>query len=196
MCIPLFWSQVVSWWIHMVLKVTKLNEECFIKQLTSFICWGFNSTEKLKDTVVCIPWDKIRILLQGHSITSWLFFPSLSWLATCLNLPFGIQVKSWKLKSISSEQETADTKRLLCVSPTGSCLVSSPSRYIFQLYTLSRRCSINICDWICIFLSISYIHAYTYCEYVYFKNIFLNLNTASELDSYFIVFIWTLLWIM
>ena len=99
-CIPLFWSQVVSWLVYMVRKVIELwpflqNEGCFIKQLTYFICWCFNSTEKLKDIVLCLPWGKIWIcskatllILDSFSlVSSYPSFPDWQLVWTC-NLGF------------------------------------------------------------------------------------------------------------
>ena len=99
--VPLIWPQVVSWWASVVLKVIKLwpslwNEECFIKQLTSSIWWGFSSAEELKDIVMCVPWGGTRTLPQGCTIVSWLFLPcfcmpSLPWLATVWTCPLELR---------------------------------------------------------------------------------------------------------
>ena len=45
-------------------------------------------------------------------------FPSL--ISSCLNLPFGTQGRSWRLKSISKKWGTQGS---MARSPTGSCLV-------------------------------------------------------------------------
>ena len=55
--------------------------------------------------------------------------PLLSLINNCLNLLFGTQGRSWKLKPIPYKQETGDTKRLLCSgAPTVSCSVSGVSK--------------------------------------------------------------------
>ena len=46
---------MVSWWVSL------WNKDCFIKQLTSFTCWGLTSAEEFEDIVMYIPWGTTRI---------------------------------------------------------------------------------------------------------------------------------------
>ena len=82
-------------------------------------CQRFSFCKQLKDIVLCITWDRIRTLSQSYIIVSWLFLPSLciplpSLISNCLNLCFGTQGRSWRLRPIPYKQETGDTDRPPC----------------------------------------------------------------------------------
>ena len=87
--------------------------------------------KQLKDIVMCIPWGGTRTLPQGCVIVSWLLLPCLlfplpSLINNCLNLPFGSQVRSWRLNEAYFLQQENRRHRTAFVPriPTGSCSLS------------------------------------------------------------------------
>ena len=88
--------------------------------------------EELKDIAYVYSWRRNQDpapWLHSFFIALPFFLDSLtSLISNCLNLPFGTQKRSRRLKSFSYKQEMGNMERICTQEgPTGSCLVSVPA---------------------------------------------------------------------
>ena len=83
----------------------------------SSTCWGFQFFEGLKDIVMYIsrsqnPASRLHYCLL--TLPPWSLHALPSLITDCLNLLFGAQGMSWRLKPIPPKQEMGDTEKLVC----------------------------------------------------------------------------------
>ena len=110
------------------------NEERFIKYLTSSICWGFQFCRRAQRYCHVYPLRRNqdpapRLHYCFLTASPLSLYHLLSLVNSCLNLPFGTQGRSWRLKPISYKQETGDTNRLLWLgAPQGPAWFQEETR--------------------------------------------------------------------
>ena len=113
---------------------------------------GFNSVEEFKDNVMHIcyvyslsrnqdPAPRLHYCLL--TAAPWSLHPLPSVISNCLNLLFGTQERSWRLKFILKKQEMGDTEKLVCPgAPQGPpCSISNAHEYSLQC--LNSICSLS-----------------------------------------------------
>ena len=95
---------------------------------TSFFCGSFSSVIELKGIVMYIPWGGTRTLPRGFTILltapPWSLHPLPSLTSNCLNLLFGSQGMSRRLKPIPQTRKGGHRKACVPRRPTGPHSVS------------------------------------------------------------------------
>ena len=120
---PLIWPQVVSWWASVVLKVIKLwpsLEWRMLHQVVNiFHLLGFSFCRRAQRYCYVYPLRRNqdpapRLCYCFLTVPPLSLHPLPSLISNCLNLPFGTQGRSWRLKPIPYKQEMGDTERISC----------------------------------------------------------------------------------